>query len=128
MTNSYTGGSAFPMQDSQAIHSYAQAKVELLSSARVDKPLSTNERDAEYIQARAEAVGGLTVRQYAAIALKVPASGTDWLDDMIRKSLRIELAGKIAQGYVVETERPNACVISEVAYRVADAMLEAGNV
>jgi|LakMenE01Jun11ns_1017448.scaffolds.fasta_scaffold9783619_2 hypothetical protein len=31
---------------------------------------------------------GMTLRQYAAIKLKVPNSGTDWLDDMIRESLR----------------------------------------
>jgi hypothetical protein len=31
---------------------------------------------------------GMTLRQYAAIKLKVPDSGTDWLDDMIRESLR----------------------------------------
>jgi hypothetical protein len=29
---------------------------------------------------------GMTLRQYAAIHLKVPDSGTDWLDDMIKKS------------------------------------------
>jgi hypothetical protein len=31
---------------------------------------------------------GMTLRQYAAIKLCVPDSGTDWLDDMIRKSNR----------------------------------------
>lgn len=30
---------------------------------------------------------GMTLRQYAAIHLKVPDSGSDWLDDMIRKSV-----------------------------------------
>ena len=29
---------------------------------------------------------GMTLRQYAAIKLKVPESGTDWLDAMILKS------------------------------------------
>jgi hypothetical protein len=29
---------------------------------------------------------GMTLRQYAAIHLKVPNSGTDWLDEMIKKS------------------------------------------
>ena len=37
------------------------------------------------------AVGGMTLRQYAAIKLKVPDSGTDWLDDMIRKSNEIDM-------------------------------------
>jgi hypothetical protein len=30
---------------------------------------------------------GMTLRQYAAIKLRVPESGEPWLDDMIRKSL-----------------------------------------
>jgi hypothetical protein len=34
---------------------------------------------------------GMTLRQYAAIKLKVPDSGTDWLDDMIRKSNEIDM-------------------------------------
>jgi hypothetical protein len=34
---------------------------------------------------------GMTLRQYAAIKLKVPDSGTDWLDDMILKSNEIDL-------------------------------------
>ena len=33
-----------------------------------------------------EAVGGMTMRQYAAIHLRVPNSGADWLDDMINQS------------------------------------------
>jgi hypothetical protein len=37
---------------------------------------------------------GMTLRQYAAIHLKVPNSGTDWLDDMIRQSLRDDFAAK----------------------------------
>lgn len=30
--------------------------------------------------------GGMSLRQYAAIHLRVPMSGTDWLDEMIRKA------------------------------------------
>ena len=37
---------------------------------------------------------GMSLRQYAAITLKVPDSGEEWLDDMIRQSLRDEMAGK----------------------------------
>lgn len=33
---------------------------------------------------------GMTLRQYAAIHLKVPDSGTDWLDDMIRQANKID--------------------------------------
>lgn len=35
---------------------------------------------------------GMTLRQYAAIKLKVPDSGTDWLDAMIKKSLKDDFA------------------------------------
>jgi hypothetical protein len=33
-----------------------------------------------------EVYTGMTLRQYAAIKLKVPDSGTDWLDEMIVKA------------------------------------------
>jgi hypothetical protein len=36
--------------------------------------------------------GGLTAREYAAIALRVPESGTPWLDQMIAASRRMDLA------------------------------------
>jgi hypothetical protein len=128
VTNKPTGGPAFPMQDQQAIHAYAQAKVELLSSSRADKPMSTNERDAEYIQARAEAIGGMTLRQYAAIALKVPDSGTDWLDHMIRQSLRDEFAGRAMDGFnrhmvAYEWGEDVEAKASRRAYEIADSML-----
>ena len=34
--------------------------------------------------------GGMTLRQYAAIHLKVPNSGTDWLDEMIEEANKID--------------------------------------
>lgn len=43
---------------------------------------------------------GLSIRQYAAITLRVPNSGTDWLDAMIRESLRDEFAAKAMQSIV----------------------------
>lgn len=69
---------------------------------------------------------GMSLRQYAAIKLRVPDSGTDWLDDMIRTSLRDELAAKAMQGMfaadtadsVITDERK-----AEYAYAVASAML-----
>lgn len=33
---------------------------------------------------------GMTLRQYAAIHLKVPNSGTEWLDDMIKQANKID--------------------------------------
>jgi hypothetical protein len=40
------------------------------------------------------AVGGITIRQYAAIKLCVPDSGTPWLDEMIQQSLKDRIAGQ----------------------------------
>ena len=44
-----------------------------------------------------EDFNGMTLRQYAAIKLRVPESGTQWLDDMIRKSLRDCFAAQAMQ-------------------------------
>lgn len=41
---------------------------------------------------------GMSTRAYAAIKLRVPDSGIDWLDDMIRTSQRNELAGRALVG------------------------------
>ena len=69
---------------------------------------------------------GMTLRQYAAIKLRVPDSGTDWLDDMIRQSLRDDFASKVVQGiYSTAIGDPNRVPITEDAYLQADAMLEA---
>lgn len=89
---------------------------------------------------------GMTLRQYAAIKLRVPNSGTDWLDEMIRQSLRNEFAAKampavIANKQAIFTDElespaidfleicPHRCndsdVIADAAYAVADAMLRA---
>lgn len=45
---------------------------------------------------------GMTLREYAAIKLKVPDSGDEELDAMIRKSRRQELAGLAMQGIISE--------------------------
>lgn len=74
---------------------------------------------------------GMTLRQYAAIKLKVPNSGTDWLDEMIRQSLRDEFAAKAMQGWMAtySPEQPYATVdateVAKLSYRIADAMLKA---
>ena len=81
---------------------------------------------------------GMTLRQYAAIKLRVPNSGTDWLDEMIRQSLRDELA-KVAMNALEfrgdNGGRDPSGVLGEymtgseetavVAYWMADAMLKA---
>ena len=70
---------------------------------------------------------GMTMRQYAAIKLKVPDSGTDWLDDMIRKSLLDDFAAKAMQGMLACPVQPQsgADMYARDAYVVADAMLKA---
>jgi hypothetical protein len=39
---------------------------------------------------RDEYNNGMTLRQYAAIHLKVPNSGTDWLDEMIEEANKLD--------------------------------------
>jgi hypothetical protein len=76
---------------------------------------------------------GMTLRQYAAIRLRVPDSGTDWLDDMIRKSNRDYFAAAALQGnlssqsidigYYDGLDGWNKA--AKDAYQAADAMLKA---
>jgi len=65
---------------------------------------------------------GMTLRQYAAIKLRVPASGTDWLDEMIRKSNRDIFAAHAINevGWYENMDKSAA-----MAYLIADAMLKA---
>jgi hypothetical protein len=65
---------------------------------------------------------GMTLRQYAAIKLRVPDSGTDWLDDMIRKSNR-DCFAAAAINEVGWYNNINQSAI--MAYEIADAMLKA---
>lgn len=109
MTDKKTGGPAFPMQDGQAIHAYAQARVELLMSGKTGATMNSAERDAEYIQARAEAIGGMTQRQYLA-----------------GKAMQAAISGHFAH-YGHESSYWAPRDIATYAYEVADAMLEAGN-
>jgi hypothetical protein len=69
---------------------------------------------------------GMTLRQYAAIKLRVPDSGNDWLDEMIRQSLRDEFAAKAMQAMLAhpdskETASPQT--YASAAYTMADAMV-----
>lgn len=84
----------------------------------------------------------ISLRQYAAIKLKVPDSGTDWLDAMITQSLRDDFAAKAMQAHLDgqwekfyrlpkdESETNPFEVfdnedVAEFAYDTANAMLEA---
>lgn len=96
--------------------------------------------NAEYESTSREHCNGMTLRQYAAIKLKVPGSGTGWLDDMIRDSQRDDLAGRAMQALIeknslfVSDDGGNAELVSMrvgvsvSSYVYADAMLKAREV
>lgn len=69
---------------------------------------------------------GMTLRQYAAVQLRVPRSGTPWLDDMIRERMRDDFAAAALQGFMAG---PHYSVYrtwsqdAQSAYEMADAML-----
>jgi|GEM_PF-1906676 len=65
---------------------------------------------------------GLTKREYAAIELRVPDSGTDWLDDMIRKARRMKFASDYQQGMVSAWGQHDVTDPYEIA---SDALLHA---
>ena len=89
------GGTAFPMQDPQAIHIYALAQVEGITD--------TDERDRAYTAARALAVGGMTMRDYFA----AKAMQAYFTDPNVGFGSDVVEAG------------------ARAAYRIADAMLKA---
>ena len=69
---------------------------------------------------------GITLRQRAAIELRVPSSGLDWLDEMIRRAKRDELAGLAMQALSSrENVRSSDRDLAIIAYIQADAMLNA---
>jgi hypothetical protein len=66
----------------------------------------------------------MSLRQYAAIHLRVPDSGTPWLDDMIRSSAGDEFAKAALQGLLANpkvTLSNRGFAIN--SYLLADAML-----
>lgn len=96
MRKAENGGTAFPMQDPQSIHAYAVAAVDGITDP--------GERDRAYLKARAEAVGGMTLRDYFAA-----------------KAMQGMAAGHFAK-YGHEDYWPRPEIASE-AYEMADAML-----
>ena len=73
-------------------------------------------------------ITGMTLRQYAAIKLKVPDSGTDWLDDMIRQSIKDDFAAKAMQALLSDPDWRQDMVFIDTAYAAyeqADEMLKA---
>ncbi len=74
--------------------------------------------------------GGMTLREYAAIELRIPDSGIDWLDKMIAKAERRDLAAKAMQGILALGAPPAIQSLPEFemvtarrACEMADAMI-----
>lgn len=88
------------MQDPQAIHAYAAARTADMADAPVE------ERDRVYLAARAEAVGGMSLRDYFAA-----------------KAMQAFLTGHVSH-YGHENYWAPKDMATE-AYTVADAMLKA---
>lgn len=57
------------------------------------------------------------LREYAAIHLRIPDSGTEWLDKMIAKAERRDIAAKAMQSLCDDYQ-------TEKAYKIADAMIQ----
>lgn len=69
---------------------------------------------------------GMTLREFAAIELRVADSGLVWLDEMILKSNRNRFAGMALCGICASTENaaaPKMSIIADWSYQQADAML-----
>lgn len=69
---------------------------------------------------------GLTAIEHAAIALRVPKSGTLWLDAMIRQSRVLDLSGYLMAGWVTNPDSRTLPLHKEVdewraEIRAADA-------
>ncbi len=70
------------------------------------------------------AKGGMSLQEYAAIKLKVPDSGVDWLDAMIERSRRDDLAAMAMQGAAAsEVTYTGFKQAAHDSYEMADAML-----
>ena len=80
-----------------------------------------------------EDVPGMTLRQYAAIKLRVPDSGTDWLDAMITASVRNELAAAAIAtvptqtSYTMLPNESHEAYVTRRAYAMANCMLARKN-
>ena len=67
---------------------------------------------------------GMTLREYACIKLKVPESADEELNELIRKSLRNDLAAKAMQAQA--NGRFSAEAIAKSSYVMANELLKEG--
>lgn len=85
-------------------------------------PAFPHDPDAQFYER-----SGMTLRQYAAIKLRIPDSGTDWLDRMILKAKRDDLAAQALQGMLSDSEvKASTMEFAEQAYTLASATLRLG--
>jgi len=68
-------------------------------------------------------LGGMTLREHAAITLRVPNSGDDQLDAMIRQANRRDAAVAAMQGMSMNASIDDATALAECAVAFADALL-----
>lgn len=68
---------------------------------------------------------GMTPRQYAAIKLKVPSSGLDWLDEMITESRRMDFVGQAISGSAIEIQNSelSPCDFMDNANAIASKLI-----
>lgn len=104
------GGPAFPMQDGQAIHAYAAGRVADIPAHETDR------RDAEYLKARSQAIGGMSLRDKFAESAMVGELAS--MQDPTGEACGIAL------------DAPDSTLDRLAAhwYRIADAMLRAREV
>ena len=72
-------------------------------------------------------IPGMTLREYAAIELRIPDSGVDWLDEMIAKAERRDIATKAMQGLIIKFSGAagyTSVHIAKDAYTIADSVLK----
>ena len=67
---------------------------------------------------------GMSLRTYAAIKLRVPDSGIDWLDAMILQAKRDDFAGQALAGILAKGDYYTEDA-AKSAYFAADAMIAA---
>ena len=103
MSKINNGGPAFPVQDPQAIHAVAAAAIVGIEDS--------DERDAAYTKARAQAVGGMTLRDYFAGKV-LPSVYSSAMDDA-------------ANGSGLFKDPDWRIGLAQEAYSMADAMLRA---
>lgn len=110
------GGPAFPMQEPQAIYAKAAAAIAHIPGDQ------TEERDRAYMQARADAVGGMSLRDYFATHCDI--------GDVDQLSVHVG-AGLLGRNPPLPHDDPLGCMQWWAEYRArlryieADAMLKA---